>query len=165
MRAVLVLAVLLAVGGGVGGPSAVAAPSPGTASVSASLPAGRVSPNNSGGGGGSTITCTLQAQYPHTSTHVPGTINAVATNGCSGFVTTIKLQSALYYGSTGNLAAFGPLVTVTGGAAAQSNVSISCITGSFFQKAFTTVTWPPGYSPSPQSWTATSATVDILKCP
>ncbi len=83
MLAGLMFAEVLVVGGLVGGPSAVAAPSAGTASVTASLPAGRIAPNNSGGGGGGTITCTLQAQYPHVSTHVPGTINAVATNAAT----------------------------------------------------------------------------------
>ncbi|WP_162940150.1 hypothetical protein [Gryllotalpicola protaetiae] len=98
------------------------------------------------------ITCTINVQNPHGSTHVSGTVNVVSTVSCTAPVASITQQTALYK-TTGN-SWWGTKVTKAATSSAQSNASASCTVapGNFYGTAVTSIVWPPGFSgPQPPS--------------
>jgi hypothetical protein len=105
-----------------------------------------------------TITCTLVVNNPHNSTHVPGTVNVVATVSCTRAVASIDLFVAL---GDDNGRSSGEEDYNTGSASLSENTSLACENGTYEGTAETTVTWPAGYTPSPQTWNRDSAVVSI----
>ncbi|MFE2754902.1 hypothetical protein ACFXGA_23165 [Actinosynnema sp. NPDC059335] len=91
------------------------------------------------------ITCNAISDYPHNSSHVPGTINVVGRGVCDYAVGSIDVVTGLFRGGT----------TVVGtGARVQANVaslsapaSAPCAAGSYIGVADVIFTAPPGYYP------------------
>ncbi|WP_141977688.1 hypothetical protein [Saccharothrix saharensis] len=91
------------------------------------------------------ITCNAISDYPHNSSHVPGTINVVGRGVCDYPVGSIDVVTGLFRGGT----------TVVGtGARVQANVaslsapaSAPCVAGSYIGVADVIFTAPPGYYP------------------
>lgn len=92
------------------------------------------------------ITCTGQAQYPHKSSHVPGTVNVVATVSCTAAVTSIGIRAALY--RNGALVKDSGAKYVYGTSFAQNNAAETCHNATYQGWMSFTVTFPPGYSPA-----------------
>ena len=95
-----------------------------------------------------TITCALQVNYPHLSTHVPGTVNVTASTTCTAPVTYINMKVGLYYNGT--------LVTQNSFSGyntteVDGNAAAPCQNGTYTGAATAAVTFPPGYEPSPQN--------------
>ena len=141
--------------------AAPAGATPGTSPVGTTLTATRsAAAPNSPGAAGVTITCTLNAgQYPHKSTHVPGTVNYVATASCDAPVVSVTVAATLQppipyapiHGQPGS-----------GTISAQSNAAKACTNGNYYGYATMTVVFPPGYTPNPQTTNGTSPTKDIV---
>lgn len=117
-------------------------------------------------GPGGTIDCLLQAQTPHNSSHVPGTINEIGTIDCGGdVVSSLTISVDLYKrvctpDCTWRLMASSPAKLVLGKAFVQQNVAIACSPGTYRGAATGTATFPPGYTPTAESggaWSATKA--------
>lgn len=92
----------------------------------------------------SVITCTIQAQYPHDSSHVPGTVNEVGTITCTSPVSSLSITVELYYS--------GVLVASSsksngGQAFIAHNAATSCVPGYYQGRATGYVVFPPGYVP------------------
>jgi len=91
------------------------------------------------------ITCSAISDYPHNSSHVPGTINVVGRGVCDYPVGSIDVVTGLFLGGT----------TIVGtGARVQANVaslsapaSAPCVAGSYIGVADVIFTAPPGYEP------------------
>lgn len=92
-----------------------------------------------------TITCTPQVQYPHKSTHVPGTVNVVVTLSCTKPVTRISIRAALY--RNGNLVKDSGAKNVYGASFAQNNAAEPCHTATYTGWMSYFVNFPPGYTP------------------
>lgn len=121
---------------------------------------GGPAPQISAGGPG-VISCNLNVQNPHNSTHVPGSVNVVVTVQCTSQVAAIALRSALYY--EGGLVSDSGSSTSTGVAFKQSNAAWSpCVSGSYVGWGSTNVQFPPGYTPASGSITSYGNTVSIL---
>jgi hypothetical protein len=91
-----------------------------------------------------TITCTLQVQNPHNSSHVKGTVNVVATIGCTAPVSGLAIAVGLY--RNGTLVSTGSNSNV-GSASIQANAAIACTTATYTGAADGAVIFPPGYEP------------------
>lgn len=100
-----------------------------------------------------TITCNLNVQDPHGSTHVSGTINVVARVSCGVPAARIRLQLSLFRVSPYKSWA-APTLQKDNVAVLQNNRAVSCSEGpaDFRGWAAGTITPPPGYqlSGSPQ---------------
>jgi len=93
------------------------------------------------------IVCKAKVNYPHSSTHVPGTVNATGSVTCTAAVTTIAFT--MYLNESGFEVAQRPFVN-DGKASLGGNVAIACAVGTTHNyQAFLTgeVTFPPGYTP------------------
>ncbi len=108
------------------------------------------------GSGPTTITCTLYAnQRVHNSTHVGGTVNWVTTLSCTAPVAKIKVTPTLFPPIPFAIITGAPAIE-TGVIGITTNVATTyCGNGNYHGSATATVTWPPNYTPSPQTWTAT----------
>lgn len=91
------------------------------------------------------ITCTLDVQNPHGSTHQPGTVNVVSTLGCTSAVSSLSVNLYLYrnhtfvtQASTGN---FGVKSLRTNAATAP------CVVDIWQANGYGTIAFPPGYVP------------------
>jgi hypothetical protein len=109
------------------------------------------------------IPCEYDAQYPHNSSHYPGTINAIITVQCSAIVARIVGTMSLY--RDGKFVAPGS-VDVTNKAKTQMNAATeSCIPGSYYSEGIVSIYFPEGYSPpSSLNNEMTSPTVKVT-CP
>jgi hypothetical protein len=109
----------------------------------------------------SVIVCTLQIQNPHKSTHVPGTVNIVATYSCSATVVELDIEITLYrnglYVSDGS-----DSVEVT--SAMQANAATGCVSGTYQGVAIGHVQFPAGYEPNTQAGDVVSNSV-YISCP
>ena len=96
------------------------------------------------------ITCEREVQHPHHSSHVPGTINVVATIECSSAVpeldlkVTLQRQQCFYFicwwdnvGPTGGEPRYGARTT-------RANSAIDCQTGSYRGYSQDKIVWPDG---------------------
>jgi hypothetical protein len=92
-----------------------------------------------------TITCTPNVQNPHNSTHVPGTVNVVATFSCTAPVTELNVDAALY--RNGVLVAESGYNSVTGSSYAQNNAAEPCNNATYQGWGGFYVIFPPGYEP------------------
>jgi hypothetical protein len=106
------------------------------------------------------ITCELSIDNPHNSTHVPGVINVEAHVSCTAPVTSIDLE-VLLVGSDGtaDLKPFGGVAT----ASLEGNAVVPCNPdGATYEGvAQATVTWPPGFEPSSDTWPVDSPEVSL----
>jgi hypothetical protein len=107
-----------------------------------------------------TITCTLAIQNPHNSSHVPGTVNVVATWACTAPVSELSIDVQLFLdgvqvgqGSNAN----------AGSAALQANAAATCVPGQYFGTAQGSVVFPPGFVPPSGSASVQSPTV-LISC-
>ena len=91
------------------------------------------------------VVCEVDSQYPHKSSHVPGTINFVATLACNMPVYNIRMRVALY--QNGNLVAESEYKSKGDGAYAQENIAVACASGEYQGWAYFEWDNPPGYSP------------------
>lgn len=105
-------------------------------------------------------TCTLSIDNPHHSTHVPGTANVETHVSCTAPVSSIDLVIYLFDLTRGR--AEEDEFYNAGEASLDGNVAIDpCISGDYEGLAETTVTWPPGFTPSPQTWDVESPIVAV----
>jgi hypothetical protein len=104
------------------------------------------------------ITCTAQANYPHNSSHVPGTVNAVITTSCTKPETQIEGIMSLY---RNNVFVASGDNTTTGSASMNMNAATPCVNGSYHSEGGVSVTFPPGYTPPFADLWPVSATVSI----
>ena len=94
-----------------------------------------------------TISCGLNVQRVHASTHVTGTINGVAVVSCNGNAGSIKLHYSLYR-VTPNPTSWGaPSESNAGKRSLQNNRAVPCTQGpgTFRGWAQGEITPPPGY--------------------
>jgi hypothetical protein len=130
----------------------------GAAAVQRSFAAGRVEivkPRQS------VIVCTINVQFPHKSSHVPGTVNEVATVTCTSPVSELALNVGMYF--NGVLKVSLPFDNA-GSAFIQGNVATPCVSGTYVGTADAAVLFPPGYEPPegfiPQNYSAPQ----VIKC-
>ena len=104
------------------------------------------------------ITCTIRANNPHRSTHVPGTVNATTTVTCSYTVEKISIGQALY---RGGWIVKSSSATSTWRTNARSNAAVTCAAGSYLNDSTAVVTFPLGYAPRILSGGDRSVSVSI----
>jgi hypothetical protein len=94
------------------------------------------------------IICDLNVQNPHKSTHVPTTVNDVATVSCNLPPAALGLTIALYYwtGKTWVLVGVGQ-ATNYNQSYIQANASANCVSGTYEGAAEAEAVAPPGYVP------------------
>ena len=107
------------------------------------------------------ITCTGNAQNPHTSTHAPGTVNAVDTITCTSAVAELSGTMELYRGST--QVAFGSGSNY-GKSFVQWNAAEPCHKATYHSDGYGYITFPPGYVPQYDSHHLVSNYVPITTC-
>lgn len=142
------------VAGGVGAASASAESTSDTVALAAApgaSGAGSVSPN-------AAITCKVQIQNPHNSSHVRGTVNVVTTVKCTARVADIKLNVQLYRNGR-QVASRG--FNRAGVNSLKGNAAHACSSGNYQGRAQVTVTFPPGYRPPVESGSVASRTLSI----
>ena len=106
------------------------------------------------GAADSVIDCHLRLDYPHSSTHFPGTVNVEASETCTAPVDYVVLsvtliRDGIYLQPDGSC-------TAGGKASVTCNTAEACHSGSFYSaEADVEVDFPPGYQRSPNSeyWT------------
>ncbi len=91
------------------------------------------------------ITCTPQVQYPHKSTHVPGTVNVVVTLTCTAPVSGINIRAALY--RNGALVSDSGQKSFSGTSFASHNAAEPCHNATYQGWMSYGVAFPPGYVP------------------
>jgi hypothetical protein len=137
--------------------------------VSAGLPSSVTATYMPSAGGassaaGAVITCGLNVQNPHVSTHVPETINVVARITCDAPVSRLHLTTYLYEGAEGtpyeSIVAQGSNTTL-GSASVQANAATACKKGTYHGEANGTVAFPPGYTPEMSTLGANGAQVSL----
>lgn len=115
------------------------------------------------GPGGAVINCQLQAQTPHNSSHVGGTINEIGTIECDAGVSSMTISVDLYKrvctpDCSWRLMKSSAPKLVFGSRRVQHNVAINCASGTYRGAMTGTVVFPPRYTPSAESGGAWSAT-------
>lgn len=97
-----------------------------------------------------TITCNLRVDYPHSSSHVPGTANVEMSVLCTAAVPSLTLTPYLYppvpYATIR-----GATRTATGSISVGANAATGnpCPTNGYYQGyGYAVVKWPPNYYPS-----------------
>jgi hypothetical protein len=113
------------------------------------------------------IVCHLSVANPHKSTHVPGTINVVATLSCTGLnpaYSSVTVQLYKIVCTPGcNAVAYG----AAGSASGRYKQSISansagpCTSGQYYGAAYGYVQAPPGVNPPTANLEAAGQTVSI----
>jgi hypothetical protein len=91
-----------------------------------------------------TITCTLQVNYPHKSSHVRGSVNVTATITCTAPVSSLAMQVGLY--RNGALVARNT-VSNAGSAYLWGNAATPCVSATYVGAASGAIRFPPGFSP------------------
>lgn len=103
---------------------------------------------------GGTITCYTNFQDAHESSHVPATVNVVATVNClfdDGLpapVTSLTLRVQLFYGTypNGVLESEGDFAN-EGQSSLSGNAAAPCVPGYYYGYGYMTVVFPPNYAP------------------
>jgi hypothetical protein len=95
-----------------------------------------------------TITCNLNVQHPHGSTHVAGTINVVTTISCGAPAAQLRLATSLIRTSPSYIQWHAATKYNYGQSFLQNNRSTSCSygPGNFRGWGWGTITPPPGYT-------------------
>lgn len=91
-----------------------------------------------------TITCTIQVNYPHKSTHVPGTVNVTATLRCTAPVSSLSMVVGLY--RNGSLVSSNRFSNA-GSAFLAGNSATPCVSATYVGAARGGIVFPPGFSP------------------
>lgn len=107
----------------------------------------------------STISCTLKIPNPHWSTHQPTSVDVVPTASCTAPMTSIQIEVSLYTGA-GRLVGYNNK-TNFGKAFYKLSAAANCVPGNYYGTANFTLTFPPGYTPSPQTIPLRSNTVFV----
>lgn len=90
------------------------------------------------------VICNLRLDYPHSSSHVDGTVNVESQVTCNTPVTGITLLLQLYYnGSVAN----SSINENVGAASLYNQVAAPCINGGWQAHAEALVIFPPGVTP------------------
>lgn len=97
----------------------------------------------------SVIVCTLSIDYPHESSHVPGTANVESNWSCTAPVASLSMNVGLIFDHF-DLTAEGSFSNA-GLASLQGNAASDCFPGEYNGTSNGSVVFPPGYEPSPQS--------------
>ncbi|MGI9033310.1 MAG: hypothetical protein ACR2HY_06450 [Acidimicrobiales bacterium] len=100
-----------------------------------------------------TITCTVKANDPHQSTHVPTNVNVVGTTKCTAPMTALTMTVNLF--NDGRLVGTNTKANA-GKAAILVNAAVHCVSGTYNGTATATLVFPPGFLPSPQVVNVTS---------
>lgn len=109
--------------------------------------------NSNSIGSDDVIDCTIKANYPHDSGHVPGTVNAVSTIFCTAPVTSLSIETSLD---------LGPVQVASGSnsnggsAFIQTNAATTCVPGEYDNIAHGDIVFPPGYEPPTATINASS---------
>jgi hypothetical protein len=113
------------------------------------------------------ISCTLNVQNAHNSSHVGGTINVVATIDCtpvaaSSLSISVTLYKA-YCDSSCHQVPYGNTRTNrnTERASIQENSAAACTSGDYFGVAYGSIVSPPGYTPPSGTVSSVGATSHI----
>ena len=107
----------------------------------------------------SIIICNPDVQYPHNSTHKPGTVNEVVTVSCTAPVTQIQLVAGLYYNSA--LVNQSSMARCSNTSTCQANTAVPCQSGDYKGGMSWGVYFPPGYEPPTYSNVGYGNTVTI----
>jgi hypothetical protein len=91
-----------------------------------------------------TISCTLSIGNPHKSTHVPGTVNVVATWTCTAPVSSLSMTVRLF---RNGVRVAQRSFSNSGRSFLSGNAAASCVSGNYRGNATGTVVFPPGYEP------------------
>lgn len=95
--------------------------------------------------GAKVIVCKANVQQPHKSSHVPGTINVVATMACTHTVPSLAIGVGLYRNDRlVKLSRIRPFRNTRFGA---NNAAVPCKNGSYRGVANFAVVFPPGFNP------------------
>lgn len=105
-----------------------------------------------------TITCTLQVNYPHKSTHVPGMVNVTATLRCTAPVSSLSMVVGLY--RNGSLVSSNR-VSNAGSAFLAGNSATPCVSATYVGAARGGIVFPPGFSPPSGTVYAQSPAIGI----
>jgi hypothetical protein len=109
------------------------------------------------------ITCYFKVDNPHKSTHVSTNVNVQAHTDCTGPVSSITLTVYLYTYPAGRLVGVNGPKTASNTSSYRLNAAAACVMGQYYGYATTTVYFPPGYAPSPQSAQAYSSII-LVNC-
>jgi len=108
------------------------------------------------------INCTLSVQYPHSSSHVAGTVNDISNVSCNAPVAGLAMTLALYYW---NGSAWGLESSSTNGNVGQASLTTQtaapCVSGIWEGLANAAGAAPPGYYPPTATATSASPPVSI----
>lgn len=126
-----------------GGSAATVSPLPDASSLTPIMKVTAVRPAE-GLAPASAITCELSIDNPHPSSHVPETVNVVATWNCTAPVPSLEVWVYLFYGEL--LVGTGHSAN-SGNATLKGNAAADCVNGFYSGFASGEVTFPPGYSP------------------
>ncbi len=107
--------------------------------------------------------CSVKSNFPHPSTHVNGTINAVGTISCDRKMVEIYLRTTLVKTTTGASWA-GSVFNQFGVRSGNSNAATSCTQdpASFQTKTYYSITFPSPLTPSHQSGWLNSSIVSVV---
>lgn len=113
-------------------------------------------------GPGGVITCTMNVQYPHKSTHVPGTINIEVIATCVGGDPNELSVTASLYQPPPLKTIVGKTSTVYERPTASSNAAnTGCYSGTYQGHGAINVIFPAGYEPNPQQGSENGKAIKI----
>ena len=108
----------------------------------------------------SVITCTVNVQNPHKSTHVPSTINEIATIACTGSMSELAQYVGLYHN---NVLVGEKYNSNTGSPVLTGNFATACSSGTWMGASSWLEVPPPGYYP-PYSKGVSYSTIVTITC-
>lgn len=105
------------------------------------------------------ITCTVNVQNPHNSSHVHGTVNTISTIACTGAMSELAQYVGLYY----NNVLVGEKYYSNGGVASLTgNFATPCKSGTYIGASSWLEVPPPGYEPPYSKGVSYSNVVKIV---
>jgi hypothetical protein len=104
------------------------------------------------------VVCRLRVDDPHLSVHEPGNVNVVARTTCTSIVESIELQVTLM---RGGLAVATNVHSKPNGNLLKGAAATRCRDGLYQGVARTTIIFPPGHNPNPQTIQETSRAIHI----
>lgn len=107
------------------------------------------------------INCYFKVDNSHKSHHVSTNVNVVAHTTCTAPVSSITLTVNLYTYPDGRLVGVNGPKGNAGKSFFSLNAAAPCVTGRYYGYATTTVHFPPGYAPSPQSAQSYSSIIQV----
>ena len=107
---------------------------------------------------GNVITCTVNVQNPHNSSHVKGTVNTIATIACTGAMSELAQYVGLYFN---NVLVGESYNSNSGVASLTGNFATPCKSGTWMGASSYLQVPPPGYYPPYTEGEAVSTIVKI----